>query len=104
MMATAKTEKSVNPVNPEKVSDLKELEHNMHEFEKALGSANERLEGLIESLKVNCTEELKNEIPSPIKSRMPINKIQSIDENLNSLTQMLKGIHLNISYLEVTLK
>lgn len=82
MMATAKTEKSVNPVNPEKVSDLKELEHNMHEFEKALGSANERLEGLIESLKVNCTEELKNEIPSPIKSRMPINKIQSIDENL----------------------
>ncbi|MHA1700700.1 MAG: hypothetical protein ACTSWK_00385 [Promethearchaeota archaeon] len=88
----------------EKNSDLERLEHNVHEFEKDLESTKERLELLVESLKINCTEELKDETPPPKISSIPTNKISNISENLNRFTQIVQEINLKISYLEGVLK
>ena len=86
-----------------KISDLKELQHNVHEFEKALNSTKDRLTRLVESLKVEYIEK-EPEIQVDGLPKTPTNKISIIDQDLYRFTQTLRSIHLDISYLESVLK
>ena len=86
---------------PEKLSDLENLRQEIITFSENLDKTSKRLETLVTSLQAGEPDE----VDVSKREMIPVtNKIQSLINDVNSLSNKLETINSNINYLEGILR